>query len=175
MQVRYDIDGGIEKSHWRHLRPADVRSMRGVGLRRSSRTRRAPAALGATESEPLCPLTGAPIYHPRSLEDYIMDGGPLLRQLNADPFVNEGEWEGCDRKRPMTTEQRLEHRKSVVATLSQATAEIEKAAIADVEQAPTSYAEAARDPLWVASMEKEMAGLIKNGTYEPVLDTGRRC
>ena len=39
-----------------------------------------------------------------------MDGGPLLRQLNADPFVNEGEWEGCDRKRPMTTEQRLEHR-----------------------------------------------------------------
>ena len=102
-----------------------------------------------------------------------MDGGPLLRQLNADPFVNEGEWEGCDRKRPMTTEQRLEHRKSVVATLSQATAEIEKAAIADVEQAPTSYAEAARDPLWVASMEKEMAGLIKNGTYEPVLDTGQ--
>ena len=102
-----------------------------------------------------------------------MDGGPLLRQLNADPFVNEGEWEGCDRKRPMTTEQRIEHRKAVVATLSKATAEIEQAAIADVEQAPTNYAEAARDPLWVASMETEMAGLIKNGTYEPVLDTGQ--
>ena len=138
-----------------------------VGLRRSGRTRRAPAVTTASEAGELCQLTGAPTYHPASIEDYIMDGGPLLRQLNADPFVNEGEWEGCNRKRPMSTEQRLQHRKAVVQVLSQATADIERDAIADVEQAPANYAAAAKDPLWVESMEKEMLGLMKNGTYEP--------
>ena len=64
-----------------------------VGLRRSGRTRRAPAVTTAGEAGELCQLTGVPTYHPASIEDYIMDGGPLLRQLNADPFVNEGEWE----------------------------------------------------------------------------------
>ena len=144
-----------------------------AGLRRSTRTRRAPAVTTASETGELCQLTGVPTYHPASMEDYIMDGGPLLRQLNADPFVNEGEWEGCNRKRPMSTEQRLQHRKAVVQVLSQATADIERDAIADVEQAPANYTAAAKDPLWVTSMEKEMAGLMKNGTYEPVLDTGQ--
>ena len=38
---------------------------------------------------------------------------------------------------------------------------------------PSNYKQAAKDPRWVASMEKEMNKLVENGTYVAVDDEGQ--